>query len=199
MRESNKQLSRAAHGWLISLVAFAAICAIIFGARYFLESMQLAQNGLYPNLPVNSKILLYRRAYQSPKDIARGDYIVFRKDYQGRPIDFVWRVVGLPGEVISVADGRVVVDGQPFERERLRQDGDCQLWRESFGDVGYDVAECPATETPPSVEVSLGDGEVFVLGDNRRDALDSRSLGAVSFPQIRGKAVPFLNGSMSER
>jgi signal peptidase I len=194
LNESNEETSRKGRGWLAALVAFIVAGGLLVGARYFFEVMYIPQNGLYPNLPAESRVLVQRRAYATAQDIARGDYIVFTNDYEGRPFDFIWRVVGLPGEIVQVADGRVFVDEQPFERERLRQEGDCQLWRESFGDLSFDVAECPSDSLAPSAEVALGDDEVFVLGDNRNDAVDSRYLGPISFEQIRGKATPFLGG-----
>ncbi|MBI3972913.1 MAG: signal peptidase I [Chloroflexi bacterium] len=94
----------------------------------------------------------------------RGEVIVFR--YPGNPrIDYVKRVVGLPGETIAIGRGRVWVNGrslnEPYVRERPRY-----LWG-------------PAVVPPDSI---------FVLGDNRNSSSDSHLWGAVPLQNIVGRA-----------
>jgi signal peptidase I len=80
---------------------------------------------------------------------ARGDVVVFR--YPGkRNEDLVKRVIGLPGDTIEVRQGVVVLNGRPLAREIVNGEAD--------------------TFSP----VTIPDGHVFVMGDNRDDSLDSR-------------------------
>ena len=93
----------------------------------------------------------------------RGEVIVFHYPRDPRQ-DFVKRVVGLPGETVELRGGVVYVDGQELPEPYL------------------DTRDF--SEAPP---VSLGPGEYYVLGDNRRNSRDSRSWGPVPEDLILGK------------
>lgn len=95
----------------------------------------------------------------------RGEIIVFH--YPVNPDkDFVKRVVGLPGETVAVRNGTVYVDGvglaEPYLERRDR------------------------SNARPLV---LGDGEYYVIGDNRPNSNDSRSWGAVPEENIVGRVM----------
>jgi len=99
-------------------------------------------------------------AVRAPK---RGEVIVFQFP-QDPNKDFVKRVVGLPGEVIEMRDGRVYVDGVVLEEPYLT-----------------------AKDNSNKSEYQLKDGEYYVLGDNRSHSNDSRSWGPVPEANLRGK------------
>jgi signal peptidase I len=84
------------------------------------------------------------------------------------------------------------IDGRPVERERVGEEGDCQIWRENYEEASFKVADCPSDPDVPSADIVLGDDEFFVLGDNRNNAVDSRYLGPISFEDIRGRAESFF-------
>lgn len=93
MNGSNEETSRKGRGWLAAFVMLIVAGGLLIGARYFFEVMYIPQNGLYPNLPAESRVLVQRRAYETAQDIARGDYIVFTNEYEGKPIDFIWLIL----------------------------------------------------------------------------------------------------------
>lgn len=99
------------------------------------------------------------------RTVQRGEVIVFR--YPRNPdVEYVKRVVGLPGEQIAVAHGRVWVDGQPL-REPYVRDVPRYIWG---------PGRVPA-------------GSVFVLGDNRNSSSDSHLWGAVPVSHVVGRAL----------
>ena len=84
-----------------------------------------------------------------------------------RDQQLVKRVIGLPGERVTMRDGEVFIDGQPL--------------KESY----IDETTLPGR----GMEVSLSDEEVFVLGDNRSNSSDSRNLGPIPLDSVLGKVV----------
>ncbi len=110
----------------------------------------------------------------------RGDVVVLEaptEDFNGEQIDYIKRVIGLPGETIQVRDGLVHVNGQPLKEARqdggyLDQATDCQNNR-----------LCQPYVVPPNT--------VVVMGDNRSNSQDSRSWSAepgLPLDRIVGKA-----------
>lgn len=104
----------------------------------------------------NGNVIIVRKAFYS---IDRFD-IVTVSGIPGGII--VKRVIGLPGETVSITGGIVHVDGLPLGGESDRYEGN--VW-------------------------VLGEGEYFVMGDNRNSSYDSRDFGAVSKTDITGKVV----------
>ena len=105
-----------------------------------------------------------RHAIHAPR---RGEIIVFefpdRNENNPRK-DFVKRVVGLPGETIRIDAGTVFVNEKELDEPYLTE---------------KDQSTAP--------EITLGEGEYYVLGDNRAHSNDSRSWGAVPEHNVRGK------------
>ena len=111
---------------------------------------------------------------------ARGDVVVLRETGEGGERRLK-RVIGLPGERVRTAEGRVWIDGlelkEPYMGDRPRISG---------------IEEG---------EWSVGDGEAFVLGDNRLSSTDSRTYGPVAMGLIEGRAwlryrpLGFLGGA----
>jgi signal peptidase I len=98
----------------------------------------------------------------------RGDIVVFDPPVQsGKP--YIKRVIGLPGERISVGqDGYVYIDGQRLREPYIRGG----------------ITECSTS----TCQWTVPEGSVFVMGDNRQNSSDSRILGPIDVDDIIGKA-----------
>jgi len=119
-------------------------------------------------LKVGDRVLVNKLSYQFG-DIDRGDIVVFHKpDRAGESDvdDFIKRIVGLPGETLRAVDGVVYIDGRPLEEPYLA-DG---------------------TVTNQLTEITVPEGHVFVLGDNRSLSRDSRFFGPIPMDSIVGEA-----------
>ena len=105
---------------------------------------------------------LLTRIFRASRQLGRGDIVVFRSG----PRYLVKRVIGLPGETVSVEAGVAMIDGTPFD----------DLW-------------WPAA-TRPDGRWHVPEDSFFVLGDNRTDsAHDSRSSGPITADSIHSVAV----------
>jgi signal peptidase I len=93
----------------------------------------------------------------------RGDIIVFHPPTNPGE-DYIKRVVGLSGEQVEIRAGEVAIDGQPLDEPYVNNPGTY------------------------SGSWTLGEGEYFVLGDNRRNSSDSHTFGVISGETVVGKA-----------
>ena len=91
----------------------------------------------------------------------RGDIIVVDRPTE---VSLVKRVMGLPGELVEVRAGHVIINGQKID----------EPWVLYFGGPDYGPAQIP-------------EGYVFIVGDNRQNSLDSRAIGPVALRSIVGK------------
>lgn len=99
----------------------------------------------------------------------RGDIVVLHPPVsQGKP--YIKRVIALPGERIAIRDGAVYINGERLEEAYLN--GVSTSWG---GSIGQD-------------EITIPEGRVFVMGDNRNNSTDSRSFGTIEIDEIIGKA-----------
>jgi signal peptidase I len=165
---------------------------VLVAYRHFAPSKyRIPQEGMYPSLPAGSTLWVKKGAYKSIDEVRRGDIILFRFMKDDEPHDIIWRVIGLPGDVITVKDSSVVLDGKTLHHRRIREEAEHMIYSERNGDAEYLVAYQKEVKAGRRLPVSLmvPEGEVFVLGDNRDNAADSRYLGTVSFESIIGKRV----------
>jgi signal peptidase I len=118
---------------------------------------------MQPTLHEGEFVLVNKLAYRLG-DFQRGDVIVFH--YPRNPSeDYIKRVIGLPGDTVSVENGQVMVNGL--------------------------VLGEPYIASPPQYSSSwkVPEGQIFVLGDNRNQSSDSHSWGFVPVSNVVGRAL----------
>ena len=147
---------------IISLVA-------VFLVRVFIaQPFLVSGSSMEPTFDNGNYLLIDEISYRF-REPERGEVIVFR--YPGnRKAFYIKRIIGLPGETISVDRGKVTITKTDGTRERIGEEYIAPSW--TSGDV---------TQT-------LGEEEYFVMGDNRNFSFDSRSWGPLGEGDIIGLA-----------
>jgi signal peptidase I len=172
---------------LPGLVLMAFVLAIVI-KTFLIQAFFIPSDSMIPTLRPGDRVLVTKIPYYFD-DPQRGDVIVFEDPdpqnepdrgivggffhwlFQGLGVqkpdndDFIKRVVGEPGDTVWAEDGKVYVNGVAVDEPYLRQK----------------TSDFPKTIVP--------EGDLFVMGDNRSNSLDSRfSLGFVPIDRVVGRA-----------
>ena len=140
---------------LLTLVIFVLVNAAT--GRFRIEGASME-----PNLHDSEYVLIDKISYRlhAPE---RGDVIVFER--QGVERDYIKRVIGLPGDSVQIAGGKVLVNGRALDEPYLNTTM---------------LNDMPARQ----IEAD----RYFVMGDNRNNSSDSRSFGSIAAKDIIGRA-----------
>lgn len=158
-------------GFFLDAFETIVLSLAIFVVIYFFVASPHQVKGLsmYPTFNDKELILTDKVSYRLHLP-QRDDVIVFKAptnpDY-----DYIKRVIALPGEKVMVNNNHVYVNGQPLNETYL------PAGTETTG--GAYLAE--------GKEITVPDGDLFVMGDNRSGSSDSRSWGFVKISEIIGK------------
>lgn len=155
---------------LIKDIIVAAILAAVVIS--FVRPTIVKQTSMQDTLNPNDYIIMYRRAYSGDKEPKRGDIVIFKSELQdenGKNKLLIKRVIGLPGDKITINDGKVYINDKEYDESYLKD--------------GYTTGSVNNFKVPK--------GEYFVMGDNRVVSIDSRysEVGCVKKDAIRGRAV----------
>jgi signal peptidase I len=141
---------------VLATLLFLAINAI--SARIRVDG-----SSMVPTLANGQFVMVNRLVYQY-SDPTHGDVVVFH--YPRDPDqEYIKRIIGLPGETVTIADGNVYVNSQELDEPYI------------------------AATTRTAGEWQVPGGHLFVLGDNRNNSQDSRNFGFVSMDNVIGKAI----------
>lgn len=167
-REESRPRSAASatFSWFRDLCLSVLIAVIVILFLY--QPVKVEGTSMMPSLVDQERIFINKFIYRfGVTNISRGDMVVFW--FPGDPSkSYIKRVIGVPGDMVEVADGSVIVDGRPLA--------------ESYVPEEYrDHVSMPRQTVPPD--------QYFVLGDHRSSSNDSRTWGLVPRRYIYGKAV----------
>ncbi len=161
-----------------------ALLLALFIRTFVVQAFKIPSPSMVPTLLVGDHLLVNKFLYGikipfsderilAVREPKRGDVIVFR--FPGdRSVDFIKRCIAVEGETIQIRDKHVYIDGEPIE--------DTHAY---FQDSGNSFTK-PGDNFGP---VTVPEGKIFMMGDNRDNSNDSRFWGFVDIADVRGKAM----------
>ena len=155
--------------WIRDIVIAVIIAAIILA---FFKPIIVQQESMQPNFYSGDYLITSIQAYRLFGQPERGDVIVFKShlyDEKGKQKNLIKRIIGLPGDTVEIKNGDVYINGELLQEEYVAEQG-------LSGEMEA---------------VTVPEGRLFVMGDNRRVSQDSRSpeVGTIEMDSIVGKVV----------
>jgi signal peptidase I len=201
---------------------FPVILAVFLLRSFLFEPFKIPSGSMIPTLTVGDLILVNKFHYGirlpvlgtklvANKDPQRGDVIVFHYPVDPR-IDYIKRVVGVPGDEVVYTAQRLTINGKPLDVQSLGEYYDDDSMRyahkfsETLGTVNHNLLVDPkrvsiyqpmesfvnfrdnCRYTAEGVTCKVPAGHYFVMGDNRDNSQDSRYWGFVPDENIVGRA-----------
>lgn len=184
------------------------VILIVFALRsFFVEPFRIPSGSMLPTLHLGDFILvnkasygirlpiIYQKVFPTGKP-KRGDVMVFR--YPVNPeINFIKRVVGLPGDKIKVIGRNLYINGQQIEQDLAESNHQTQdtgrgyvsnRYVEQLGQATHDILLRRGGRGSKGFEGEVPKGQYFVMGDNRDNSKDSRYWGFVPEQNLVGRA-----------
>jgi signal peptidase I len=158
------------------------------------EAFVVPTGSAAPTLVPGDHILVNKTTYQR-RFVRRGDEVVFRVRSQPG-VNWVKRVIALPGDTVEVKDNEVLVNGRQLPREpaplaslgATAQEVKGELFEETNAGRRYQILFAADTKPIPDYpKAKVPDGTCFVLGDNRNNSRDSREMGFVDLGDVLGE------------
>lgn len=166
--ESIKRIIAAFFDFLQGIVVLAAIFVMIY--LFILSPQEISGSSMEPNFFDKEYILTYKVEYKL-NEPQRGDVVIF-KSPKNKEIDYIKRIIGLPGERVLLKNSTFYINGQPI--------------REPYLPKGLYVFS--GSYLPENSERVIPEGQYFVVGDNRPHSSDSREFGPIAKEEFIGKA-----------
>ena len=160
-------------GIIKELLAWLAMIAVVVAATYLVvtfvgQRTQVSGESMETTLSDGDHLIVDKISYRF-RDPERYDIVVFPYRLEENTY-YIKRIIGLPGETVQIVDGYVYINGIQLDEH-----------------YGNEIMEKPGIAADP---VTLGEEEYFVLGDNRNNSQDSRtvSVGVIHRNEILGRA-----------
>ena len=196
----------------LSLI-YAILIAVIIRTFLF-QAFFIPSSSMEPNLLVGDRLFVSKFTYGYSKhsfpfslplisdrvlfsEPERGDTIVF-KTPENLKIDYIKRLVGLPGDKIQMINGVLNINDIPIIRKKIREESKIinngqilttSVYKETLPNgVSFETFDMGNTRADNTRVFNVPNGEYFFMGDNRDNSKDSRFIGTVPKDNLVGKA-----------
>lgn len=159
--------------WVAVIVGAVLVALLI--KTFVVQAFRIPSESMVPTLEMGDRVLVNKLSYDA-HDLNRGDVVVFSRPATlpggpDEPKDLIKRVIGLPGDELLTRDGELYVNDQLLEEPYLPE-----------GTPTYGIDE----------PLTVPEGEVLVLGDNRENSSDGRVFGTIPQDTIIGRAFMIM-------
>jgi signal peptidase I len=163
-----------------AIVVVVAVLVAVLLRAFVVQTFFIPSGSMEPTLQIGDRILVNKLSYHL-HGVDRGDIVVFSRppaENCGGPEvnDLVKRVIGLPGDVVSLQNGYVYIDGKRLDESWL-----------PASEQGITVAGPAGNNSNLEHPYRVPTNNYFVMGDNRTDSCDSRYWGPINRSLIVGK------------
>lgn len=190
---------------------FPVILVVLLFRSFIAEPFRIPSGSMMPTLDVGDFILVNKfsyglrwpvldRKFLALGEPERGDVVVFR--YPGDPAqNWIKRVIGLPGDEVTIRGHQLMVNGEVVPRNATRPYADngsreapqmvqlrAELSEEDLFGIEHEVLTVPGARRSPQGTWTVPAGQYFVMGDNRDNSMDSRYWGFLPEENLVGKA-----------
>lgn len=189
--EERPEKKRSFWAELPGLLLTALVIAVLI-KTFLVQPFWIPSESMLDTIHVDDRVMVNKLAYEVGEP-ERGDVVVFRDPAEPEPEesipeavirsvleavgirtrgheDLIKRVIGLPGETITIENNQVHVNGTPVSEPYLEDD----------------------VRMPDAGPFQVGAQEVFVMGDNREFSFDSRRFGNIPFESLVGRAFVII-------
>ena len=197
----------------VKTIVYAGLIAVVIRTFLF-EPFNIPSGSMIPTLLVGDYLFVEKYSYGyshyslpfAPDLFSgrifgsvprRGDVVVFKYP-RDTSVDYIKRVIGLPGDTVQVTGGRLLINGKEVPRQ---PEGDYEVDDEGVqqalrryqedlpGGVRHDILKATEMGEANNTQVyTVPQGAVFVMGDNRDNSADSRFWGFVPLENLVGRA-----------
>ena len=159
--------------FFLDFVETAVVALSIFVVVYLflVQPHEIKGGSMEPTFNNNEYILTDKISYRF-KEPKRGDVVIFKAP-KNPDVDYIKRIIGLPGERIKIQNGAIYINGKKLSEPYIR-----------------DITSLTSTQyLQEGVETTVPEGYFFVMGDNRTGSMDSREFGPIAENVIIGHAI----------
>lgn len=149
------------------LKIFLVFVLVIMIRVFVIDVITVEGISMYPTLNEYHDKVILEKYKQFTDNYDRDDIVVVKLENR----NIIKRVIGLPNETIEIKNSDVYINGDLFEEPYLDD----------------------SIKTYPDMTIKIPSDSIFVMGDNRENSLDSRSIGAIKIDDIMGKSVYRFN------
>ncbi len=164
--------------WILALAIVAGISLSV--RAYAVQAFYIKSSSMLPTLEANDRVFVNKLSYKAHQ-VNRGDVVVISRssafgDAYEQTDDLIKRVIGLEGETLRIQNCMVTINGQELLEPYLM---------EYDPNGAFYIQEC---RKKSDFEVTIPEGHIFVMGDNRLNSIDSRIFGVIPEDSIVGRA-----------
>lgn len=148
--------------WVETIIVALALALVI--RQFAFQTSEVMSGSMIPTLQIRDRVIVNKLVYRF-REMKRGEIVLFGSTIDPKK-DFIKRLIGLPGDKVTIRNGILIINDQPVSQKE---------WNIVWDNTNYGPKVVPQ-------------GQYFFLGDNRPSSYDSRFWGFVPKSKIIGKA-----------